>query len=121
MVRGTKGTARHECTAALRLASDGMDARDLKRFLDGQRRKDGRDSPREHRLARTRTSNHEHIVPAGNGNLKRTFRRILSLHIREVIVGITLAFDKTRKIGVARFDLKLPVQIPHGLLQQLRY
>ena len=51
MVRGTKGTARHECTAALRLASDGMDTRDLKRFLNGQRRKDGRDSPREQRLA----------------------------------------------------------------------
>ena len=73
-----------------------MNARDLERLLDRERRKNGRDSPREHRLARTRTSNHEHIVPAGNGNLKRSSAALNNLSVfQELGFGADTSLFKT--------------------------
>ena len=54
VVRRTKWTSRHQRNAALELSRHGMDARHLQSLLWGERRKNGWNAPREHRLARAR-------------------------------------------------------------------
>ena len=61
-----------------------VDLGGLECLVQGERRQDGRDAPREHRLARSRRPDQDGVVPASCGYLEGTFHGLLPTHVGKV-------------------------------------
>ena len=119
MMRRTKRSPRHKCTTPLCLPCNGMDAGDLQCLLNSQRRQDGGNSPRNHRLARSRRSNHKNVMSAGNGDLNRPRNHPLSLDIRKILPASLVPMHERGKIGNTRTNNDLTIQVEGRLSQCL--
>src|SRR5271154_1654074 len=85
VMRRAKRTNAHERTLRTEHAGDAVDRRDLERLGRRERRKDARQTAREHRFSRARWPDEEKVVSAGRTDLERTPRRGLTAHIGEII------------------------------------
>ena len=83
MMRGAERTAVGE-RAAFDFAGDGGDHGDFEQFGRRQRRQDGRQPRRQHRLAGAGRSDHQQVVAAGGGDFERALGAFLALDIGEV-------------------------------------
>ena len=61
-----------------------MDGRRLERLVEAQRRQHAAQSPREHRLPRTRRADEQEVVAARRGNLQRPAGQELAADVRKV-------------------------------------
>jgi hypothetical protein len=75
---------RHERPAGVDEPGDGLDAGDLERRVQLERRQHTRKPAREHRLAGSRGTREEQVVAPRGGDLERTARPLLSADIREI-------------------------------------
>jgi len=61
----------------------------LNRFFEGHFGQDGGQALGEHRLARSRRPDHQHVMAAGCGHLQRAFGLLLAAHLAEIqVVGV---------------------------------
>jgi len=84
MVRRPEWTLRQKSSALGQGARDAVDPRRLQPFLEGERRQVPGHALGEHRLARPRRTDHQHVVRSGGSHFKRPFGDRLSAHIPEV-------------------------------------
>ena len=84
-----------------------MDARHLERLLDGERRQDGGDAPREHRLAGAGGTDHEQVVPAGHGHLDGALGEILALDVRKVVAAVAAGRHEQAQVFLHGFEREL--------------
>ena len=114
-MRGPEGALRHQ-PARMALAGHGMDLGRLERLLACQGRQDRRQPPCQHRLARARGADHDHVVPAGRSNLQGPFRERLALDVGKVL-GITLRcrIGRILRGGTCRLERRLAAQCPEQL------
>ena len=85
VVRSPEGAQRHQSAGKAALPGYGMDLRRLEGLLARQRREDRRQTPRQHRLARTRGADHQHVVASGRSDLQRPLDVGLPLDIGEIL------------------------------------
>ena len=83
VVRGAKGRSVDERMSRREDARHRVDARDLERLLERQRRKRGQPASK-HRLAGPRRAGEQHVVASCRHELERSFRPLLPAHVREV-------------------------------------
>ena len=82
---------------------DAADPRDLDRLLVGRGRQDSGQASRQHRLARARRPDHEHVVAARGGDLERPLRVALPPDVRQVAVRLDRrAAPRRRRRGSGR-------------------
>ena len=117
VVRRTERTAHHKRLARLQNASNGVDARNLQCLLGSEGREDGRNAPREHRLARAGRPDHEDVVSARNGHLDCALRAVLSLHVREVIARVAVRGHACGEVRAHRVEGKRAGEKIHRLAQ----
>ena len=117
VVRRAERTARHKRLARLQHARDGMDARDLQRLLRREGRQDGRNPPREHRLARAGRADHQEVVPARHGHLDRALRVVLPLHVGKVVAAVAAGGHARGEVRAHGGDRERARDEVHGLAQ----
>jgi hypothetical protein len=83
MVRGAERPAVGK-RAPFDLAGHRRDHGDFEQLLRHERRQDGGEPRRQHRLARAGRADHEEVMPAGGGDLERALRALLPLDVLEV-------------------------------------
>ncbi len=76
--------ARARNRAVLELAGETVDHGNFERLARIQRRQQSRQPARQHRLARARRSDHEHVVTAGRGDLERALDGFLALDVLQI-------------------------------------
>ena len=84
MVRRPERPPRQQ-TARRHIPGHGVYLGGLQRLFARQRRQDGRHPAGQHRLARTRRPDHQHVVTARGGYLQRTLHMRLALHIGKIL------------------------------------
>ena len=84
MVRRPERPPRQQA-ARRHIPSHGVYLGGLQRLFARQRRQDGRHPAGQHRLARTRRPDHQHVVTARGGYLQRTLHMRLALHIGKIL------------------------------------
>ncbi len=83
MVRIAEGAAAAQ-PALAEIAGQGAHHRCFQRLLRLKRRQDAGQARRQHRLARTRRTDHQEVVAAGGGDLEHPLGRLLALDLGEV-------------------------------------
>src|SRR5262249_23726676 len=71
VMRRTKGPRRHETGSGMQQPGHGMDRRDVERFVEAERRKQSRESSRQHRFAGAWRTAEEQMMRAGCRDLER--------------------------------------------------
>ena len=87
---------RDEWAAGVEQPGHRVDAGDLDRLVQRERRQEPRQPPGEHRLAAPGGPDHEHGVPAGGGHLERPPGGALPAHLGEVGAGRPAAARQQR-------------------------
>src|SRR5262245_55657451 len=67
-----------------KLAREALDHRDFERLARIERWEQAREPAREHRLARARRTDHQHVVAAGGRDLERALRGLLTFDVLEI-------------------------------------
>ncbi len=100
VVRGAEGAALEQRNAVRQRVSDGVDAGDVQRLLQGHVGQDGGQGARHERFASTRRADHQQIMSAGRGDLESTLYVLLSLDLAEIGLyqGLDL-FHLERRLG----------------------
>jgi hypothetical protein len=103
-----------KAAAGRQQSGHGVHGRHLERLVEGERRQQSRQPPREHGLAGAGRADEQQVVAAGRGHFERSTSERLSLHVRQVglVERCRLAMwphDGPRLHGV--------IQHVHGLLQ----
>src|SRR5437763_12815388 len=83
-MRRAEGPCGKETGPRPQQAGDGMDRCRIERLLEGQRRKNARETARHHRLARARRTDEQEVMSACCGNLERAAREQLTAYVRQV-------------------------------------
>ena len=94
-----------------------IDAGRLERLFDAQHRQDGRQPPRQHRLAAARRPDHQNVVPSGRRHRQGAFGVFLAAHVRKVHVVAPRLLEHALQVHRARLDGHLARQEPDGLGQ----
>ena len=84
VVRTAEGAGRYEGVVRIHQAEDGMDLRDLQRFVGGHLRQDRGQALGQHAFPGARRSDHQDIVPACGGDLQRALGVFLAHDLLEV-------------------------------------
>src|SRR6185369_2547941 len=77
VMRRAKWTPDEQPRSGGKQASHGVDRGALERFIEGERRQDAAQAPREHGLSGARRTAQQQVVTAGGGNLERAPREKL--------------------------------------------
>src|SRR5947199_5121565 len=99
VMRITKRSRRDERSFRIEQASDAMDLRRLNRFLERQRRNNGRNTFGQHRFSRPGRADHQSVVTAGDGHFNRALHVALTLDITEIDVVTLVRGEKFGQVG----------------------
>ena len=91
VVRGSERALSDQSVACSDASGHRVDFRRLERLVERHRRHDRRQPPDEHRFARARRTDHQHVVASGRGDFERSLGDPLSLDVAEIgFVGSAL-------------------------------
>ena len=114
VVGGPEGPPGQQWVAAVRHAADRPQLGGLQGLLPGQVREDGGQALGQHTLPRPRRAHHQHVVPAGGGDLQGPFGLLLALHVGEIGHSF-LRLQRLRPLR--RGNLGPAGQVLHQLIQ----
>ena len=118
MMRSAKRPPGHQPARHARLARHGVYLGRFERLFARKRRQDRRQTPCEHRLARTRRTDHDDVVPSRRGDLQRTFHMRLAPHVGEILRIVRRRRIERFVVGRhGRRNLRLAVQVSDDLAQ----
>ena len=108
-MRRAEGAPGDESAAAVE-ARDRVHARDRDRLVVAERRQEGGQPPRDHRLAGAGRAVHEQVVAAGRDDLQRGDERVVAAHVAQVgvlagVLGTRIGLRDGRGFAVAAGDL----------------
>ena len=103
MVRFAKGTHRKEGFGRVKFAERTVNAARFNRFPGSERGKNGGNPLGDHRLSRSGRTHHQQIVPAGSGDHRCPFRRLLTPYIRKI--NLVLIALLAPRLNVARIRI----------------
>ena len=84
VVRRAKGTDADQARSRIEHSGHAVDLRGLERFLERERRQDGRNALGQHGLAGAGRADHQNVVAAGAGDFEGALGGLLSAHVFEV-------------------------------------
>src|SRR3954451_3264649 len=93
---------RNERLLAGEKSGDAVDLGRIDRFLQRHRWDHRWHALREHRLAGTGRSDHEHVVPSGHGHFERALHVRLAFYVAEIGVVSLMMREKFREIATRR-------------------
>src|SRR6266496_1980963 len=98
-MRRTKWSYGDEGLFGIEQAGDAMNLRCVNCFVEGERRNDSRDAFCQHRLARARRTDHQHVVTASDGHFYRALYVALPLHVAEINIVTLMRSEKFAQIS----------------------
>ena len=118
MMRSAKRPPGHQPARHARLARHGVYLGRFERLFARKRRQDRRQTPCEHRLARTRRTDHDDVVPSRRRDLQRAFHMHLAPHVGEILRIVRRRRIERFVVGRhGRRNLRLAVQVSDDLAQ----
>ena len=111
VVRGSERALSDQSAACSDASGHRVDFRRLERLVERHRRHDRRQPPGEHRFARARRTDHQHVVASGRGDFERSLGDPLSLDVAEIgFVGFVLLPEKRLRIGLHGLEFPVSAQ-----------
>src|SRR5262245_17010613 len=99
MVRSAERPMGDQGTARLQQPGDAVNLGDVESLFEGELGQNGRQTAREHGLARARRTNEQDVMRAGGRDLQSPLREPLTTNLQEVYVGLRGASDSSRLRG----------------------
>src|SRR6185437_13834019 len=84
VVGRAEGTLRNQARSGIEHAGDGVNLGGFQRLIESERREDGRQPLGEHGFSRARRPDHQDVVTAGGGNLKRALGCLLAADVAKI-------------------------------------
>ncbi len=119
VVRCAEGPFGEQAAVRSDLARDGVDLGRFERFVERQRRQNRGQPACEHRLARTRRADHQHVVAARRRDFERPLDGCLPLDVGEIF-GVAALFLREGGGSCRRCDRPVAAQVLHRLSQRCR-
>src|SRR5437660_5758764 len=98
-MRISKRSHRNKGLFGVEQAGDAVDLRRLDCFIQRERRDDGRYTFGQHRLSRTRGTDHQHVVPASDRHLDGALDVALTFHVAEIDLVTLMRGEKFAQIS----------------------
>ena len=89
-----KRSRRNEGLFGIEQAGDAVDLCCLNRFFERERRNDGRDAFGQHRFARARRTDHQHVVTTSDSYLDRSLHVSLAFYVAKIDVVTLMRGEK---------------------------
>src|SRR6202171_2527058 len=102
VMRRAEWTGGNKRAIAIKQARDAVDLGRFNRFIERHRWNDRGDAFRQHRFARAGRTDHENVVPAGNGHFDRAFDGALSFYVGKIDLVVLVRGEKIGQVTASR-------------------
>ena len=119
VVRIAEWSNRNKRFFGVEQARNAMNFRRLDRFLERERRNNGRNAFGQHGFARPRRTNHQRVMTAGDRHFNRSLHVPLPLHVAEIDVVTLVRGEELAQIGACRQKRNFTAQEGERLSQIL--
>src|SRR5207248_3483 len=99
VMRRAKWSGGNERLFGIEQAGDAVDLCCLNRFFERERRNDGRDAFGQHRFARARRTDHQHVVTTSDSYLDRSLHVSLAFYVAKIDVVTLMRGEKFAQIS----------------------
>ena len=116
-MRKTEGPVYDQRRGVVEKPGNAVNFRAFQSLFKTQLRKDRSQPPGQHRLARTRRTEHQQIMGSRRGHFKRPFDMLLSLDVLEIFSEDLPFLKKPAGVVCSRLNFLLPLEIAYHLIQ----